>query len=61
MSDLDLYIMTLNKLCLKGISLLSYWCCIWLTSVKRLIRVGISTVFKILGIFLCTGGDLNSF
>jgi hypothetical protein len=29
------YIMTLSKLCLKGISLLSYLCGIWLTSLKK--------------------------
>jgi hypothetical protein len=38
LSDLDIYIMTLNDIYLKGISLLSYLCGLWLTFVKKLLK-----------------------
>jgi hypothetical protein len=37
-SDLDLYIMTLSELCLKGISLLYHLYGIWLTSVQKVLK-----------------------
>jgi hypothetical protein len=39
LSNLDLYIMTLSELCMKRISISSYMCGIWLTSVQKLLKL----------------------